>query len=303
MGDARSIINFGELSKPANTLIEKISDAIGGIFKPYQIRRIAQAEGEADKIKAVSEIEISELQHRALHRFLAEEAKKQHNIETISQKALPAVSDQAAPQDIEDDWITNFFDKCRLISDEDMQNLWSRVLAGEANEPGSYSKRTVNLLATLDKRDAEVFSSLCSFVFNVGGTFNPLVYDTEDKIYTDHAVTFGNLVHLDSIGLIRLDTLGGFVLTCPEWVGCAYYHGAPVRVSWEKQEGYPKIDVGYVMLTQTGEELAPLCESRPVDGFVEYVKEKWKGRGYKTDMDGEQETPATPDGAGAAAGS
>ena len=30
-----SLINLGELSKPATVLIEKISDAVGGVFKPY----------------------------------------------------------------------------------------------------------------------------------------------------------------------------------------------------------------------------------------------------------------------------
>jgi hypothetical protein len=34
MGDSGALINIGELAKPANTLVEKISDAIGGIFKP-----------------------------------------------------------------------------------------------------------------------------------------------------------------------------------------------------------------------------------------------------------------------------
>jgi hypothetical protein len=52
MGNSNSIINLGDLAKPATVLVEKISDAIGGIFKPYQIRRIAQAEGEAEKIRA-----------------------------------------------------------------------------------------------------------------------------------------------------------------------------------------------------------------------------------------------------------
>ena len=74
-------INLGDLSKPATVLIEKISDAIGGIFRPYQIRRIAQAEGEAEKIRTLSQIEITDLQRRAIQRFVVEEAKKQQNIE------------------------------------------------------------------------------------------------------------------------------------------------------------------------------------------------------------------------------
>ena len=39
-----SLVNLGELSKPANTLIEKVSSAIGGVFEPWQIKRIARAD-------------------------------------------------------------------------------------------------------------------------------------------------------------------------------------------------------------------------------------------------------------------
>jgi hypothetical protein len=42
MSNGGSLINLGEISKPATVLIEKIADAIGGVFKPYQIRRVAQ---------------------------------------------------------------------------------------------------------------------------------------------------------------------------------------------------------------------------------------------------------------------
>jgi hypothetical protein len=91
------LINLGELSKPATVLIEKISDAIGGIFRPYQIRRISEAEAEAEKLRAVSQIEITALQERAIRRFFVEEAKKQYNIETITGKALPLLEDGANP--------------------------------------------------------------------------------------------------------------------------------------------------------------------------------------------------------------
>jgi hypothetical protein len=163
-----SLINLGDASKPANTLIKKISAAIGGLCEPFQIRRVAQAEADADRIRAVTRIEITELEHRAMSRLFAEEAKKQHNIEAITLKALPDVSPESRPEDVEDDWIANFFDKCRLISDEQMQSLWARILAGEANSPGKFSKRTVNLVGSLDKSDAMLFSQLCGFVFVIG---------------------------------------------------------------------------------------------------------------------------------------
>ena len=182
MDASGGIVNLGELTKPATVLIEKISDAIGGIFRPHQIRRIAEAEAHAARVKAESEIEITGLQRRAMYRFFCEEAKKQQNIEAIAEKALPELAEAATPENIEDDWITNFFDKCRLISDVEMQTLWSKILAGEANSPGRYSKRTISVLSSLDKSDAELFKSLCSFCW-LFGIVVPIVFDVTDEIY------------------------------------------------------------------------------------------------------------------------
>ena len=46
MSEPSQLAALGDVSKPASKLIEKVSDAIGGIFKPYQIRRGARAEAE-----------------------------------------------------------------------------------------------------------------------------------------------------------------------------------------------------------------------------------------------------------------
>jgi hypothetical protein len=90
-----SLVNFGNLAEPAKILIEKVSDAVGGVYKPRQIKRVAKAEAAAALIKATAQIEISELQQRALHRFLAEEAANQKNIESITDKAIPQLEEDA----------------------------------------------------------------------------------------------------------------------------------------------------------------------------------------------------------------
>ena len=51
-------IGLGELTKPATLLIEKVSDTVGGLAKPYQIVQVAKAEAEARRIKVESEIQI-----------------------------------------------------------------------------------------------------------------------------------------------------------------------------------------------------------------------------------------------------
>lgn len=277
MSDGNSIINLGDISKPAVVLIEKISDAIGGYFKPYQIRQVARAEADAEKIKALAQIEITELQQRALHRFIFEEAKKQDNIESITSKALPYLKEDASPDDVEDDWITNFFDKCRLISDEQMQALWAKLLAGEANSPGSYSKRTIDLLGSLDKADALLFNTLCGFGWFIGNVV-PLIYDEQASIYVDLRINFNALEHLDDIGLISFSSIGGYKrLRIPKRI-CIFYYGTPINIEFPGEQDN-ELETGKVLLTRAGQELAPFCGSEPVPDFLDYILSMWRDRG------------------------
>ncbi|HEY9833550.1 MAG TPA: DUF2806 domain-containing protein [Stenomitos sp.] len=273
-GTSNSIVSLGDISKPADTLINKISEAVGGIFAPFQIKRIAKAEAEAAIIKAHTEIEITDLHRRAMHRFVEEEAQRQQNIEEITTKALPQLIDGADPSSMENDWVTNFFEKSRIVSDGEMQDLWARVLAGEANAPGTYSKRTVNFLGDLDKKDAELFQTLCSFGWIIG-KFTPLIFDSQAAIYNDRGLNFNTLTHLDSIGLIRFDSLSGFTrLKLPKQFTVSYC-GVPLKLTM-KNETDNSLMIGNVLLTKMGEELVKVCRAPGIDDFVGYVKEQWK---------------------------
>ena len=184
------------------------------------------------------------------------------------------MDENAKPDSIEDDWIVNFFDKSRIVSDNEMQELWSRVLAGEANAPGTYSKRTVNFLSGLDKNDALLFTSFCGFVW-ICGNFVPLVFDSEAEIYSRKGISFEALSHLDSIGLVQFDNLAGFkLLKLPKSI-VLHYHGRPLHLNLPK-DADNELEIGRVMLTRIGQELAPICRSKPVRGFWEYVRDQWK---------------------------
>jgi hypothetical protein len=87
MTEDNPLINLGDISRPATVLIEKISGAVGGYFKPYQIKRVAKAEAEAELIKAEAQLQITDLHRRAVNRFIAEEAKTGKH-QTITEKYI-----------------------------------------------------------------------------------------------------------------------------------------------------------------------------------------------------------------------
>lgn len=268
------LANVGDLGKPFDTLVKKIAKGVGTLYEPRRIRNVAEAEAEASKIKAESEIEITDLHRRAEQRRIEEEAKHQKNMEDITAKAAPHLNENANPDAMEDDWIANFFDKCRIVSDGEMQSLWSRVLAGEANTPGTYSKRTVNFVSELDKSDANLFTKLCGFGWVIRNVI-PLVFDIQADIYNRHGINFNTLNHLDTIGLIQFEGLAGFSQIKLPKKFAVYYYGKPLSLEMA-EDANNELDTGNVLLTKIGQELAPICGSKSVEGFHEYVRNRWK---------------------------
>ncbi|HBT96399.1 MAG TPA: hypothetical protein DEB25_01470 [Desulfobulbaceae bacterium] len=274
-----SLVNLGDVSKPVNTLIEKLHEAGVGLFRPLQIERVAKAEAKAALIKAKSDIQINELQQRVLYRLVEEETNKQKNMEDIVKLAEPKVSETADPGKMDNDWIVNFFEKSRIISDADMQQLWAKILAGEANNPGSFSRRTINLLNDIDKEDASLFTKLLGCAWCVH-EFTPLIFDFRDEIYTNQGIDFSQLNHLDTIGLISFSPMSGYVMQNVQGELNAEYFNDQLLLAvpekFEKRPNGKNIKTGSVLLTNEGRQLAELCDRQPIDGFFDYVKDKWK---------------------------
>ena len=270
----KDLINVGDLTKPADTLIKKISNAVGVLFEPHQIKRVTKAKAEAAKTEAQSEIEITDLHRRAARRWIEEETQQQKNMEDITAKTVPQLNENSNPDSMENDWIVNFFDKSRIVSNDEMQELWSRVLAGEANTPGTYSKRTVNFLSDLDKSEADLFTKLCGFIWDIG-ELKPLVFDPEAEIYNRHGINFSSLIHLDSIGLIQFNGTTSFLTKNLPKRFVVFCHGRLLALEMSKDAGN-NLPIGKTLLTRIGKELAVISGSKPVEGFWEYVKDQWK---------------------------
>ena len=268
-----SLVDMRGLTKPATVLVKKISNAVGTLWEPSQIRRVAQAKADAALTLAKNEIEIDEVQRRAARRFVEEETRDQVNMESIGGKAIPNLNPDAPTEHVEDDWIVNFFDKCRIVSDNDMQNLWSRVLAGEANSPGSFSRKTVNLMADLDRSSAQLFVSLCRFGWRIGGSIKPLVFDLQEPMYQQHGINLFSMGQLDSIGLIQIGSLG-FELTNQYKESVVTYHDRPVHLVFSKDTGN-RLKIGEVLFTPSGQQLSQIVECTPIDGFFDFVYDRW----------------------------
>jgi len=158
------------LGQPITKLIEVVSNAVGTVYKPRQMRKEAEAEAyraellakaEAKKILLEGEAKI-DLLERAKKRLVYQELTKQENIEDIAEKSIKYLEQNVSDIPVDKDWRTRFFNKAQDISNEDLQEIWAKILADEVSNPGMISLRTLDVLSNLSKADANIFQNACS---------------------------------------------------------------------------------------------------------------------------------------------
>lgn len=266
-------VDVSGVGKPAEVLIEKISQAFGKIYEPYHLIRMAKAETKADLIKAVGKIEEEELRHRAIERMIGEETRHQKNIESITKKAIPLLDEKSDPSGISDDWIADYFSKARIVSDDEFQNMWAKILAGESNMPGTFSKRVLNLMSYISKEEAQKFENLLSFTVDFEGHKELMVINPHEKIYKDEGVNSDCIVDLTSLGLISLEYSSGFEYTLEtksEYLELKYFN-EKINI-YSKEDVLISIPAGIVTLTQLGIQISRICVPKKNDRFVHYIR-------------------------------
>ncbi len=181
-----------------------------------QIVAAAQAEARSKLISPQAalqgEVTIGELIEQ---RVQFQEEKRQANIGAVVAQAAQELGDgEVQDHEVDHDWTARFFNDVQDVSSEEMQRLWSKVLAGEVERPGSTSIKTLELLKNLDRTTASLFGKLCSLCVFLGtgsendtleGRVPSLGGNAPDNALRDYGVTFGDLNVLNEFGLIISD--------------------------------------------------------------------------------------------------
>jgi hypothetical protein len=268
--------------------------------KAYEIIKLAEAKAEEMKIisKAISEnyqltgsIKYNEeklvissrkeiltpyninssIEERTKERLNFQETKKQLNIENVTTIAAEELKNDQSITDepLNNDWITRFFGIVEDISDEEMQGLWGKILAGEIKKPNSYSLRSLELLKNLTKHEAETFIKVGKFAF-IFAKRSFIYYPSNDKLFFKMtSLTFSDILLLDEIGLIQYseNTAFGFNQSVEENTIYLKYGNKGLLI--ERKANSPEFSFKVLNFTQTATELLNLINTQPE---MEYIK-------------------------------
>ena len=257
--------------KPLEKLIDVISKGIGTVYRPKAIRKEADAKAyeieilERAKSKAIAEgKEIdADSYDRIQERLLHKETKRQKNIDNVSQVAAEQLSQEQTVSDepVNEDWTARFFNIVEDIADEEMQNLWGRILVGEVKQPNSYSLRTLDVLKNLTKREAETFIKFSKLALNSSNVTFVLNPDNSEYLLKNYSITFQERLLLEEVGLITANDLS-FQLKGQNSKTPIIYGNSVVIV--DRAEDCPQQDLPVLVFTKIGAELLKLID-QPFD--------------------------------------
>jgi len=107
-----------------------------------------------------------QLIQRSNYRLQYQQAKKEHNIESVIGKTVLELGDKNSDstEEVDEDWYTRFFETIEDISDEQLQSLWARILAGEVLKPRTYTYRLLTVLRNISKNELEIILKIAPLV-------------------------------------------------------------------------------------------------------------------------------------------
>lgn len=288
------------VGKSADKLIGTIERALGAVYRPYGIRRDADAEAyrlttleaaktdakvrhtvELARAKADADIVTAEgkqaLEARLEARLKHKALQQQQNIERIVEGALAQPQPAPATENVDQDWLTNFFEQAQSVSGTEMQALWSRVLALEVGVPGTFSPRALDVLRKMTRREANSFQVACklacSFTREDGrrailhGALRHSwlsLSETPEINLGEYGLPFLDRMNLAQIGLMYEDGLVlGESSRDDEWS----FYFAPTQLVLRARRGGIKLQ-NYA-LTPIGQELSVLVAPEEDSAYIE----------------------------------
>lgn len=119
-----------------------------------------------DNTLAIDITNPEQLIQRSNYRLQYQQAKKEHNIESVIGKTVLELGDKISEStdEVDEDWYTRFFETVEDISDEQVQSLWARILAGEVLKPRTYSYRLLSVLRNISKNELDIILKIAPLV-------------------------------------------------------------------------------------------------------------------------------------------
>lgn len=153
------------------------------------------------------------------------------------------------------DWFIRFYEAVGNISNEEMQRIWAKILAGEIRHSNTYSLRCIDVMKNISQSEADLFTKVCGYCICEGEN---IFFPNYDKYREDSNISFSEIMFLDELGLISSDSM--LILHCPVSTEPKVFftNGALLMTIKAMKETTTTFDVRQFPLTAVGKEISTL---------------------------------------------
>jgi len=214
------------------------------------------------------------IEDRASRRERIGHLRKQNNLEAIIQKSLGYCSTGSASMKADPDWFNQFTVLAEDISNNTMQDLWAKILAGEVTNPGSFSLKSLNVFKSMSITDAKLLAKVCGLAFkdsskknvriisggfNTPGLFSIFSKNTQPRVNLNLCgLSYTELLNLADNNLIFMQEAESNLLQQGEEM-VFNFNGKNIKFKAKKNQ----CGLSFYKFTPIGSELALLISDNP----------------------------------------
>lgn len=261
----------------------QVIDALGRLFPAIPLgshRRALKRDIKAYEKERhqVADLDIPETDKSIVLARLQRELLHMDNLTQIVQDAAPQIDKAAGLDGMDPDWIDDFTEKAEKISVKEVQRLWSKLLAGEANNHGTFSKKTVATLYELDKDTAKTFSTYCTYAMQ-----NSKRKSVFDNLYTPLSdwgashkdsliLEVAQLKSLEDAGLITRQYTVKITVPANSTIDTGFLTDSSRIVFRNNEDQDHEIYFTSYPFTRVGEQLCSLCDWGSAKNIEDIIK-------------------------------
>ena len=201
-----------------------------------------------------------------------------------AQNTPPQPEESEEPKEIATGWLRRFRKEVEGLGDDDMEEAFARLLAGEIENPGSFSMRTIRTLGNLSQDVAVLFRKAVStaVIFEAFGFLGAYIYgfdgDLDEGTFYEHGLLYSALAKLTEDGLLSSDRY-----SYQEWPLClpikcqnAYWRLDPLLENTQQTQSKRFHGVAF---TTVGTELIKIVEIEPNPAFIDALRNHLRSQG------------------------
>ena len=176
----------------------------------YAIDTIADTMRRNDDMKitynngavSIEKKELDRLLDNAINREIGEKVKQQENLEAVLAHMLEELKNfkNISDEPVDEDFVDRLVENAKRANKKEMRFIWSKILAQEVVEPGSFSLRTLEVVRNLNQEEAKIFQRVAAIVLKRGRHY---FLPAKQELTNKYGVNFETFLAMEECGLLQ----------------------------------------------------------------------------------------------------